>query len=60
MALGLDLLIWLIPLIVILIAVFILWIVTSIIRNKDFHEMTAEDLAKTQKTKPKGKKKLKN
>lgn len=51
MALGTDILIWLIPLIVILIAVFILWIVTSVIRGKNFKEMTAEDLEKHNRKK---------
>jgi cytochrome c-type biogenesis protein CcmH/NrfF len=40
----LGFLIWLIPLVVILIAIFILWIVTSIIRGKDYKEMTQEEL----------------
>lgn len=55
MALGTDILIWLIPLIVILIAVFILWIVTSLIRKDKFKEMTAEDIKNITKSKTKRK-----
>ncbi len=49
MAIGTGILIWLIPLSVILITVFILWIVTSIIRESKFKEMTQEDLEKHNK-----------
>lgn len=53
MAVGNDILIWLLPLIVILIAVFILWIVSSIIRTSKFKELSEEDVDRHNKRKKK-------
>lgn len=64
MTIDTGILIWLIPLIIILIAVFILWIVTTWIRASKVNEMTEEDVEqdvekhdRVKKNKKKNKKK---